>query len=52
MGFSVESMSWLILVGAVCWLLLSVRLGREYMQHLRTSLASELVPKTSTSRST
>ncbi len=47
MGFSVESMSWLILVGAVGWLLLSVRLGREYVQHLRTSLASELVPELS-----
>ena len=47
MGYSVESMSWLILVGAVGWLLLSARLGREYVQHLRTSLASELAPELS-----
>ena len=47
LGFTVESMSWLILVGAVVWLLLTVRLGREYVQTLRTSLASELVPELS-----
>ena len=47
MGFTVESMSWLILVGALGWLLLSVRLGREYVQHLRASLASEPAPELS-----
>ncbi len=47
LGFAVESMSWLILVGAIAWLLLTLRLGREYVQHLRTSLAGELVPELS-----
>ena len=45
LGFTVESMSWLILVGAIGWLLLTLRLGREYVQHLRTTLESEPSPE-------